>query len=173
MLRPVLAIPVCALLLAGCGAFQKEESRSCPEIRIDATTASLTRFQPGQGRDITDVVLSGDVTGFDGNCQYDKDTVVVTLYPSFTLELGPAATDRTQSVEYFVAVPSYFPSPQAKQVFRTMVPFPANLNRLGFRGDEIAISLPLENDQATAAHQQVYLGFQLTPEQLEYNRENR
>ncbi|ABC23847.1 conserved hypothetical protein [Rhodospirillum rubrum ATCC 11170] len=170
--RVLSALAVLAVLAAsGCSAFQKPEKRGCPEVRIDAATADLTRFRAGPGRDVTDITLTGEVAGFEGTCSYDKTGVTVEMFLSFALELGPAASGRAADFEYFVALPSFFPSPAAKKTYTASVVFPDNVNRVRFRDEKVVIRLPLKEDE-NAAGEQVYAGFQLTRDELRYNQEH-
>ncbi|WP_413204751.1 hypothetical protein [Rhodospirillum sp. A1_3_36] len=167
-LSPALAAAV-VLTLSGCGAFEADDKRKCPEIRIDATTADMTRFRPGPGRDVTDITLTGELAGFQGTCQYDDSGVSVDMYLSFSMALGPAAVDRAAEFQYFVAIPQFFPDPAAKQVYTAQAEFPPNVSRVRYRDEEVSIRLPLEKDQS-AAGTEIYVGFQLSPEELRYNQ---
>ncbi|SDE05144.1 hypothetical protein SAMN05421720_1035 [Rhodospira trueperi] len=160
-------------MLSACSGpvFEREETRPCPPVRMEATTVDLTRFRPGPGRDLTDVVLEAELTGYQGECQYDDDeqSVRVDLVLAFSASLGPAATERQQAFEYYVAIPRFYPDPRGKQVFESTIVFPENTNRVRYVGEELSIEVPLGADGA-AAEVPVYIGFQLTPEQIEYNR---
>jgi hypothetical protein len=166
--RPALAA-ASLLALAGCGAFQAEDKRKCPEIRFDAATSDLTRFRPGPGRDVTDITLTGEMAGYQGSCQYDDEGVTVEMYLSFSMALGPAATDRATDFQYFVAIPQYFPAPSAKSIYTARAEFPNNVNRVRYRDEEVAIRIPLDKDES-AAGLEIYVGFQLTPDELRYNQ---
>ncbi|WP_242390512.1 hypothetical protein [Pararhodospirillum photometricum] len=156
-------------LSAGCSAFSREEPRACPQVRVDAATAGLTVFRDGPGRDLTDVELQGSFAGYEGTCAYGKTGVTVEMVLSFAVGLGPAAATRESTFQYFVALPRYFPEPAAKRVYTVGVSFPANVDRVIVRDEKLSVHIPLEPG-ATAEGQDVYVGFQLTPEQLEYNR---
>jgi len=161
------------VLLSACSGsvFTREETRPCPPVRLEATTAQLTQFRPGPGRDLTDVVLDADLTGYQGSCQYDDDegVVRVDLTLSFAAALGPAAADRRQAFKYYVAIPRYYPDPKGKQVFETAIAFPEGTDRVRYVGEEVRLSLPV-GEGGTADDLPIYVGFQLTPEQMEYNR---
>ncbi|WP_299441303.1 hypothetical protein [uncultured Rhodospira sp.] len=160
-------------LLSACSnaVFKREETRPCPPVRLEASTAQLTQFRPGPGRDLTDVVLEADLTGYQGACQYDDDegVVRVDLTLSFAAALGPAATERRQAFAYYVAIPRFYPDPKGKQVFETAIAFPEGTDRVRYAGEELSLELPIA-ESGTAEDLPVYVGFQLTPEQMEYNR---
>ncbi len=160
-------------LLAGCeGVFQQPERRPCPPVRLEATTSELTRFRAGPGRDLTDVVVTAEITGYRGTCEYDDDdnTVRLDLQLGFRAALGPAAESRRQSFDYYVAIPRFLPDPAGKQVFTAELEFPDNVDRVRYSGEEVSVTVPLGQGDS-ALDYPVYLGFQLTPAQVDYNRD--
>jgi hypothetical protein len=69
-----------------------------------------------------------------------------------------------------VAIPAFYPKPAAKQVFQVSFKFPeGNINTMMVRDEEVRITLPLGADQSSS-DVPVYVGFQLTSEQLNFNR---
>ena len=160
----VLAI---AFAVAGCAL---EPVPPCPEIRIDSSTASLTVFKSDQGRDITDVVYQAQIVSFEGNCKFDDDGVEAVMDMDIIISGGPAAEPGPVNLYYFVAIPRFHPDPAGKKVFDRRYTIPrSGSRRERITESNIRIFIPLE-DRLTAAGYDVYLGFQLTEEQLEYNR---
>jgi hypothetical protein len=165
-----------ALLLAACSSGESTLAPPCPTIVIVQELASLTQFKPGEGRDLTDVVLEGKITGFDGFCETDLDkdiaqAVEVELRVVFTAARGPANTDRKGSYSYFVALADREGDTVQKHVFDSTVEFPGNRNRVA-PFEELTLKVPLKPGES-GANYTVYVGFQLTPEQLDYNRTSR
>jgi len=170
-LSSALAVVPLGLLAACSGVFEQAEERPCPPVRLEASTATLTAFRPGQGRDLTDVELEAEIVGYQGECQYDDEdgSVTVDLALGMTAALGPGATERVQAIRYFVALPRFYPSEQGKQVFEASLAFPENIDRVRYVGEELSINVPMDPDDS-ALDYPIYIGFQLTPEQVEYNR---
>ncbi|MGB0695808.1 MAG: hypothetical protein ACPGOY_09165 [Rhodospirillaceae bacterium] len=166
---PILSALLVPLILAACSTFSAEDNRKCPQIRIDRATASLVQFRPGPGKDITDIVMEGEVAGYGGECVYDDEGVEVTLSPQFGVFIGPASVNRTASFSYFIAIPAFFPDPGAKQIFNASVTLPANISRGEFVGEQVTINIPLDPNRS-AENMEIFLGFQLTAEQLQHNR---
>lgn len=160
-------------LLSACSGelFERTEQRPCPPVLLESSTATLTQFRPGAGRDLTDVVLEAELVGYRGECQYDDDanTVTVDLALDMTASLGPAATERTQSLQYFVALPRFYPNARGKQVFETTLAFPESMNRVRYVGEELSIEVPMDPNES-ALDYPIYIGFQLTHDQVEFNR---
>ncbi|MBB4285427.1 hypothetical protein [Roseospira goensis] len=177
-----LLLPVLLLggLLTGCAnVFENREARPCPPVRLEASTAELTRFRPGPGRDLTDVVLEAELAGFQGECQYldddaeDATTAArVDLVLDMTAALGPAAEGRRQDIRYFVAIPRFYPAPAGKQVFETSILFPEGTDRVRYVGEEVSVTVPMAAGES-ALDYPIYIGFQLTADQVEFNRAQR
>lgn len=162
------------LALAGCSgmSLEKEPPPPCPDVRLDRMTSQATAFQ-GEGRDITDMVHKVDVAGYVGDCTYEDDQVILSIRPGFTVERGPAAgTGIAQGTfQYFVAIPKYYPSPAAKAVFGLGFEFPDPVTpRIRVADEAVTLTLPRQPGESLA-DLEVYLGLQLTPDQLQYNRQ--
>jgi hypothetical protein len=160
--------------LAGCSQpGEYEFAPPCPRTGVVADAADLTRFRAdARGRpsqDLTDMVVGGRITGLRGTCAREdngRERVKVTV----TLELtrGPALPGRKVGVEYFVSV-SKGDTILAKDPQVASAEFPANVDRVQFTSAPITLSLPTAKDVSGAAFD-VLAGFQLTPEELAYNR---
>lgn len=156
------------LALAGCGSTEQAAAPDCPPVLILADAERFTQYRPGAGRDITDIEAEGEITGFKGACQLTKTGMEVTLAVSFAVQAGPADSDGVATFSYFVAVPAYYPEPQAKAVLPVKVGFPQGTTRVSFVDEEVTLTLP---DRGAAAPE-IYIGFQLDDEQLRRNRQN-
>ncbi len=169
--RPAASLASIAvlLLLAGCGGDNGEKfAPPCPTVAILRDAADLTRYR-GAGRDLTDSVVDGRITGVNGSCKRDgADTVVTTVQVGMDLTRGPAAPGREATVAYFVAVLDG-ERILDKQVFQLRAVFPANADRLRLSGDDVELRLPV-TPKKTAAAYRIQVGFQLSPVELEVNR---
>ncbi|WP_404381437.1 hypothetical protein [Caenispirillum salinarum] len=144
----------------------------CPTVRIDRDTAQLVQYA-GQGRDITDMTYAIEIQGYGGACEYEDDEVIVQIVPQFLVERGPAAPEGTApgTFSYFVAIPSYYPNPAGKQVFPLRFAFADPVTPvMAVRDDPITLTLPRDPGESLA-DEDIYIGLQLTPEQLQRNRE--
>lgn len=163
--------------LAGCGSTDSKNplanaTAPCPAISLLGDAADLTRYR-GPGRDIPSMVLDARLTGYQAKCDYapGHKGLDVTLRLGLAAERGPAATARTASLPYFVAVTTAGEGRiLAKANYSAEVEFPANVNRLQTSGEQISIRIPAATP-GEAAQRQVVLGFQLSPEELALNRQ--
>ena len=167
--RLLALMGACVPLLAGCGGGPEEAfAPPCPNVAIVRDAADLQRFR-GAGRDLTDTVLNGRITGVSGSCKRDgTDTVVTTVQVGIQLQRGPAAPGRQARLAYFVAVLDG-ERILDKQVFPLAAEFPANADRLRLSGDDVELRLPVRPNKTAAAYR-IQVGFQLTPVELEVNR---
>lgn len=176
----LVALGVAVLTLAGCSSIaspfkSNAERPACPDIAILADAARVIQFRPGPGRDLTDVEAQGLLQDVRGGCQLKKAsdgrrTLLIELTPMVAAELGPADTDRKATFDYFVGIGrAGSPELANKQVFRTSLDFPQNVSQLARFDEAVEIAVPLAAEE-TGRNWRIVLGFQLTPEQLEYNR---
>ena len=171
----VAAVALAFSALAGCSVFSKKQVPPCPEINVLAEAAKFTRFRPGPGRDITDIVLQGEVTGYKGSCSYDKDEkkLTVTLQVQMTFTKGPAAAGNEAQASYFVAVPAYYPKPEAKQILGVKFAFAPNADHVRITDNQVEVTLPVADFVKDLPNRSIYIGFQLDEDELDYNRRER
>jgi len=162
-----------AALAAGCAVLDPPVQPPCPPILVLKDAAQLVRYRPGPGRDVTDALFDANVANFQAKCKYDRKRtkVNVDLYVDFDVRRGPANTTRKAAFDYFVAIPKFYPAPQGKRVFTTTAAFKGYQTRLRYR-DHVELAVPLDPKRPRDEYA-VYLGFQLTPEDVEANRRRR
>lgn len=161
-----------AFAASSCSLMKKEEAPPCPRVSILSDASKMTKFRPGQGRDLTDVVATAEIGAFTGSCTYKDNAVEVALQVSIDAERGPAAQGSQVDMAYFVAIPAYFPSPRAKAVLPVQVGFTPESNKVRFTDEEVVMTIPLKAGEQ-GANYEVFLGFQLSGDELDYNREQR
>jgi hypothetical protein len=171
LIRAALFAAAAAAALAGCGLFQKAETRACPDAVILADAKRITQFRPGPGRDLTDIEFEGEIARISGACAYGKRDLTVTLVADLVATRGPAARGEQATLPFFVAIADEARNVVAKQVFESAIPVPRGQRRAGVR-EEIEQVIPLSPDEP-APYYEIVVGFQLSPEQLEQNRRAR
>ena len=156
-------------ILAGCGATGDQFRPACPRPAILRDANDLQRFR-GNRRDVLDTVVQGRITSISGDCKRaGSKTVAATVNVGMELTRGPAANSRTADVAFFVAV-SEGDRVLDKQVYTLRAEFPENTDRLRLSGDSVDLILPVTATKSAEAYQ-VTVGFQLTPAELEANRQ--
>ena len=157
-----------ALFLASCAS--EPETRPCPQAVVLSDAGRQVKFN-GAGRDLTDVLFEATIETGRLVCEYDENLLDVSLQVQIFASRGPANSDRLANLNYFVAVASTGETVLARESFDIAIPFPGNRTRISAL-EEIGqvISLPEGTD---GGYYRIYIGFDLTPEELEYNRANR
>ncbi len=160
-----------ALALAGC-SLSDDPNRfapACPATAILSDAADITRTD-GRGRDITDTIVDGRITGLKGDCRDsdDRKTLDASVRVGMDVSRGPAATGRSEQVPYFVAV-SRDGRILDKRVMTLDVAFPPNIDRVHIEGEPISFAFPTPKGVTGTAYR-IIVGFQLTPDQLAANR---
>lgn len=167
-----------AVLLASssCSSPADTEPLICPEVALVSDAMTITRFAPERGQDLTDVDYTAELTDIDFQCTFvggrDQDqTVVVALSPAITAIRGPANVDRKAAMDYLVSVTDQAQNIIAVQRFPVSVDFVGNRNRATVTDNDppVTVAIPLAPG-AQAQNYQIYVAFQLDPEELEYNR---
>ncbi len=179
-----LAIALAAVL-GGCSSDLLSSSAplpACPSVSGLKDANRITVYRPGPGRDITDIVYEARILGFDGDCNYTiknkskkpelqtYSSVKVNIRPRFRVTPGPAMTNFNVKLDYFTAIPAFYPHPEGRADFSRQVELPATRTQLDVTDADIEITIPL-NERRSGPAQAVFVGFVLSEEQLKENRE--
>jgi len=165
--RATGALLLAGLALAGCMQ-DAGPPLPCPRAVTVADAASLTRFD-GTGRDLTDVLFEAEIAQIASACEYDEGVVDVTVQVQFVAQRGPADQQRRGDFAYFVAIADGEQTILARESFDAMIEFPGNRTRAGVV-EELEQHIPLRADEPGAGYV-IYVGFELTPDELAYNRQ--
>lgn len=171
------ALAGAALFLTSCGTFDALDSRTnqgpCP------AAASLYEAQrivvlDGQGEQYPNIEYTGEINGVRLFCRYvDDDPIEAQLEIDFAFGKGPAATASSETYNYFVAVTRTNRAVISKEVFPMNVTFRPGEN-ITSRQEKIGrIVIPRADESISGANFEVIVGFELTPEQLEFNENGR
>jgi hypothetical protein len=130
----------------------------------------------GRGEDLTDVDYAAELTNVDSQCRVvggrDQDqTVVVELAPAITAIRGPANEDRKATFDYLVSVTDQDQNILSVQRFPMSVEFVGNRSRTTVTDNDppVTVAIPLAPEKS-ADDYQIFVAFQLAPQELEYNR---
>ena len=149
----------------------------CPKTQLLKDTDIITAYRLGLGRDITDIRYEAEIKSFEGSCEYIGkkglySEVKLNIKVKFNLIRGPATQSRFIEFSYFVAIPEFYPKPAGQQIFTVKAKFPENRNSINITDEEVEISIPLKKSRK-GPEIEIYIGFQLTSEQIENNRKKR
>lgn len=160
------------LTLWGCASESDsaKEAGGCPSGAALSEASTVTKFRPGAGKDLTDVVMSAELAKPQVSCDYDKDGAKVSLTFSFpvTVKRGAAATNEPQTLSYFAAVVDQDNAVLAKQNFTRDISMDQNTVSFSENPDGMTFTIPKGKKPVGY---EVLVGFQLTRDELAYNRE--
>ena len=162
---------MCATL-AGCGMFGGAGDQICPRVDTLEGAGRVTQFNPGPARDLTDVRFEGRIVQIATECDYDRDgTVEVSAIVAMEFVRGPAAPSEQGRFEYFVAITDPSERVIAKRRFPVEVAFVDAATRISAREELTQRFSHVPADDARSYR--IYVGFQLTRNQLDYERSLR
>lgn len=184
-------------MVGGCGMFDKERPPPCPVVSILADAASVTKFRPGEGRDLIDVQYEGRIVGLKVACEFKRDkddedredravedaakkgapirktlpagTMKVDITLDFQAARGAALTGNRAGFRYFVAVAGPDKDVISKKDFPLTIDFPGNASLVGAQDRPVDLVLPIKAGESPRRYN-IYTGFQLDSGELEYNR---
>lgn len=170
--KPRIAAAGLALILGACGMFAGDPEPPCPRAYILDDTSQVIQFREGGGSDLVDVRFEGRIVDVASECTHgDNGYVDVALAFLWIASRGPAAEGNVGHYAYFVAVTDPDRNIVAKEIFEVAVDFAGNRLNATRREDVTQrIVVPSGGD---ARGYQVFIGFQLTRDQLEYIRSRR
>jgi hypothetical protein len=157
--------------IAGCSS-SDGPARLCPDVSILAAANRVVLFRTGTGRDIIDVIAEAEIGNLRATCEFDDGAVDVEATFDIVATRGPVVSTEEIRFEYFAAVVGPDDRVLAKRVFSSDVRFVEGARRVGAT-EQTAQRIPLGSPDVPASRYQVLVGFQLTPDQLEYNRGQR
>lgn len=117
------------------------------------------------------VGFTGSIEGVSAFCRYvGKDPIEMEIDISFAFGKGPKADGSEHSYPYFVAVTRRDRSILAKDVHAIKVKFPTGASRVDLKEKVEGIVIPRATETISGTNFEILVGFDLTPEQLAYNR---
>jgi hypothetical protein len=153
-------------LLAGCGGSKRIV---CPGTVVAPDVDRIAQTAP-QARELRDIAAAAKIENVSSKCSGEKEGIAVNTHINFLLVRRDFDVKRSD-FPYFVAVADASRRILNKQVFRLDQEFVPRQNSRAV-GEDITAHIPMQNT-ADGGNYVVIVGFQLTPEQLEFNRKER
>lgn len=146
----------------------------CPLMGVLYDSSRIVEFAaPDQVR-YANIEYTGEMQGVRGLCRYlGADPITMNLEIDMAFGRGPAATSDRQTYRYWVAVTRRGRAPIEKVYYDIDVRWP--------RGEAVVtrtetidrIVIPRANEEVSGENFEILVGFDLTPEQLQFNRDGR
>jgi hypothetical protein len=166
-----------ALGLSACGTVKKDTSNEqnngpCPLMGVLYDAARVVELKGPEA--ISNVGYTAEMRGVTGLCRYvGADPIVMNLDIDMAFGRGPKAEGDTHTYRYWVTVSRRDVLPLSKQYFDVTVKFPNGADRVS-RVEKIErITIPRATPTTSGVNFEILVGFDLTPEQLAFNRDGK
>jgi hypothetical protein len=143
------------------------DTGGCPVVQITGQLGSVTRFNGDPGNP-ANLAYRATLSNVSSDCSFDDDSVTVSVNVMVLAEIGPAAPSRSAEFPYFAAITGPNDRVLDKKQFGGALTFEPTQHRAG-AADTLTQRIPLKNLKESG-HYHVLLGFQLSPDELKYNR---
>jgi hypothetical protein len=168
----VVLAAVLTALLAGCESAPARLPLACPTPGLLAEGADLTRYRPGEVRDLTTLEFDARLTGLSGGCNAGRGdrSIDMRLAASFTVDRGAGAEGRVFDLPWFVAVLDRRDDQVlSRHSFVDRIAFARNETRTSGESEPVTISLPV-NEHRRGGDYRILVSFELSAEDLALNR---
>ncbi|MDX2237713.1 MAG: hypothetical protein NW203_09120 [Hyphomonadaceae bacterium] len=146
----------------------------CPLMGVLYDNSRLVEFQDPTQERYANIAFTGEVRGVRGLCRYvDTNPIEMSMEIDFAFGRGPAATAERKTYRYWVAVTRRGTAPIARQWYDVDVRFPRNTPVMVAREEIESIVIPRANADISGENFEVLVGFELTPQQLQFNRDGK
>ncbi|MFN3701415.1 MAG: hypothetical protein ACK4VI_07835 [Alphaproteobacteria bacterium] len=146
----------------------------CPEVQIVDELSSISEFSPPSAAFAENLISRADLYHAESFCTFQDKLAVVDLKLVFDASLGPqgraGGNKNFFSYPFFIAVTDQNNVVLAKEVFSASMNF--ETGQATHRYHENLRQLVPIRSREQARRFKILLGFQLSPEQLAYNRAN-
>jgi hypothetical protein len=151
----------------------KKNAGPCPYVKILYDAARYEEFK--DDRVASDAVgFTGEMQNLSSGCEYRiTDPIHVEVQVLFALGRGPAAEGATKDYSYWVAVTDRNNAVIDKQYFTVRAVFPPGVDRVMVTDRINDIRIPRANSDVSGANFEVLLGFDVTPQMADFNRQGK
>jgi hypothetical protein len=145
----------------------------CPYVKVLYDAARYVELQ-GNRQSIDAVGFTGEIQGIDAECTYVNpgDPIRVRMRVNFALGRGPQARGDGATYNWWIAVTERNRQVITREEFALPVTFEGR-DRTGMAVEVGEIVLPRGSETVSGSNYEILVGFQVTPEMVEFNREGR
>ncbi|HAU28540.1 MAG TPA: hypothetical protein DCW68_00295 [Rhodospirillaceae bacterium] len=160
-----------ALLLAACQSAPIPAPKACPRIAFVPDAETVFHYLPGRSGEDEALVSRAALANYGGQCSQTEDGKIdVEMFLAIAAQPGPALAGKEEGYDYFVAVLAPDGTPLAKKVFHRSILFEKNAkDNTTWVEENLHQRIPLASCGDGGACQ-IVIGFQLTPDELTFNR---
>ena len=146
----------------------------CPLMGVLYDNSRMVDFAAPDNQRYSNIEYTAEMQGVRGLCRYvGADPITMSIEIQMAFGRGPASTSDRQTYRYWVAVTRRGRAPIEKAYFDVDVRWNRG-ESVVTRTEEIErIVIPRANEEISGENFEILVGFELTPEQLQFNREGR
>ena len=175
-MRSFAILAAATIMLTGCQTVS--DVFSTPEPNVGPCPSALSLYDAHrivelEGSEVryANVGFTGEILGVRSLCSYaGSDPIVANLELDMAFGRGPAGRGESHTYEYFVAVTRRDIAVIERQIFPITIRFRADEDRVFLTETIDAILIPRANEETSGTNFEILAGFELTPEQLAFNR---
>lgn len=163
-----------ALVLSACQTDNRSVPNAgpCPIVSVLYDASRIVELHGGEV--FGNVGFTGEVMDAEGYCRYFEDRPIdMQLDINFAFGKGPMAEGNTKDFTYFVAVTRRGTSVLEKERFTIRADFREGETVTTAFDSIKKIVIPRANETVSGANFEVVIGFELTAEQIEFNRSGK
>jgi hypothetical protein len=145
---------------------------ACPAVRV---LYDAQRFVELDGPERFDNIgFTGEIGRVSSSCRYiGTDPITVSLQMDMAFGKGPKAVGSTKDVVYWVSVTRKDLAVISRERFTQRVVIPAGADRVSLQSPVTQITIPRATKDIAGNNFEVFVGFELTDAQLEFNRDGK
>jgi hypothetical protein len=152
---------------------QLNNAGPCPYVKVLYDAARYVEFKDNVEGSAS-VRYTGEIQNLSSICAYKTDQpITVKARILFELGRGPLAQGNGKTYHYWVAVTDRNHAVLEKTYFDLPVTFPAGQDRIFATENIQKIVIPRKNNDVSGANFEVLVGFDVTPEMAQFNRDGK
>lgn len=147
----------------------------CPTVEIVDDLSSISDFQDPNQQSENNLVSRVGINSAESTCKLSAKSAIVDLKIIFDGNLGPKGRKKQSdkpffSYPFFVAVTTPSGKILAKEIFAASITYNENEEKHSYF-ENLRQIIPIKSKKQARLYN-VLIGFQVTPDQLQYNRDN-
>ena len=145
----------------------------CPYVKVLYDAARYVEFKDNREAS-SNVGYTGEIEGISATCAYKgADPIRVNMMITFSLGRGPQAPSDKKDYVYWVAVTTRNKDVLAKEYFTLPARFASGKSTLVVSDHVAGVTIPRVDDKVSGSNFEVLVGFDVTPQMAEFNRDGK
>jgi hypothetical protein len=153
------------------GTDRRRNAGPCPLMGVLYDNSRMVDFAQADNERYANIEYTGEMQGVRGLCRYvDADPIRMSIEVDMAFGRGPASQADRQTYRYWVAVARRGYAPIEKVYFDIEARWDRDEQVVRYTQEIEDIVIPRANSETSGENFEILVGFELTPEQLAFNR---